>query len=144
MNTARLKARRLQKGLTQTEVSRKLDVADSLAGQWERGEKTPSTQLLPKLAKLIDVSVSWLLEDSIAELPQDYENTQHTGPAAVLADYDAPPGLRDLASNAQLVAALQIQPGEWTALRSLKSPTLLSVHGYLAILLTIRGSVTES
>jgi transcriptional regulator with XRE-family HTH domain len=144
MNTARFKSRRLQKGLTQTDISKQLGVALSLAGQWERGEKTPSTQLLPKLAKLLDVSVSWLLEEGVSELPQDYENTQLAGPAIVLADYDAPPGLRELASNAQLVAALQIQPGEWTALRSLKSPTLLSVHGYLAILLTIRGSVTES
>ena len=101
----------------------------SNVGQWERGEKTPSTAHLSALAKLVDVSVSWLLDEGIAEHPRSYERGQQSGPAAVLADYLAPPGLRELTSTRDLVTALHIQPAEWEALRPLQTLTMLSVIG---------------
>lgn len=48
-------------GLTQEDVAEAVFVAPQSVSKWERGETTPDIELLPALAKLLDVSVDALL-----------------------------------------------------------------------------------
>jgi len=136
----RLKSTRLRAGLTQTEIAKRLGVASSLPGLWERGDKTPSLAKLEALAKLLGVSVSWLTGDQIGDERHLYESIE--GPEQILSDYMAAPGLRDLASNRPLLDGLAITAEEWQALRSLKTPSRFTADGYIAVLMALRAHVT--
>lgn len=59
----RMAKARKDAGLTQAEVADKLDVSFQAVSLWERGESAPETDNLIKLAKLLKVSVSSLVED---------------------------------------------------------------------------------
>jgi len=66
--------------------------------------------------------------------------TRPTHPAAkILADYDAPGGLRDLATDKPLADALRIKPTEWEALLSMKLFGEVSKDGYVQLLITMRA-----
>ncbi|MBK1732776.1 helix-turn-helix domain-containing protein [Thiococcus pfennigii] len=151
VNTARLRLARERKGLNQRDISRRLKIADGLAGQWERGSKEPSLAKLKALAKLLEVRVGWLLEDDVepdlprtAESRGDYSRRGLDSPQAVLSDYQAPAGLRDLASAADLVKALAIEPHEWSALASLEFDNGLTRDGYVLLLGVLRATSIET
>ncbi len=143
MNVARLKAARERKGITQIALAKLLGVSSTVPGQWERGERSPTTDNLQQLAAELGVTASWILGEKVADDTNTYAAKIH-GPKSILADYGSPPGLRNLASQRDLIAALNIQPLEWAALRSLESPHLLTTDSYVAVLLAIRGGVTKS
>jgi hypothetical protein len=92
--------------------------------------------LLQKLARLLCVSESYLLGSQVKE--PSTEVAPVTGPAAILADYDAPPGLRDLAADSVLSAAINITDDEWHVLRSLDLPCTVTKEGYIQLLVTLR------
>ncbi|MBK1649552.1 helix-turn-helix domain-containing protein [Rhabdochromatium marinum] len=137
----RLKAARERAGLTQNELAKRIPCSRSLPGHWETGRKSPSYENLTGIAKALNVSVSWLTGDSLDDGGADYK-AGADGPTSILSDYFAPPGLRDLASNQALAAALDVQPEEWAALRSLKAPDGFTEAGYVAVLMAIRAHVT--
>lgn len=58
---ARLKAYRLNKGLTQTELAQKAGVNQGTYSRWEKGELEPSPGNILRLAQCLDVSVEQLL-----------------------------------------------------------------------------------
>lgn len=53
---------RKEKGLTQKELGEKLYVSDKAVSKWERGISLPDITLLKKMAELLDVDVSEILE----------------------------------------------------------------------------------
>lgn len=57
----RIKALREQKGLTQTELSKRLGITRSGVNAWEMGISVPSTQYLVELAGIFRVSADYLL-----------------------------------------------------------------------------------
>jgi len=57
----KLKALRLQFGLSQKQVAEKLDVSPSIVSGYETGERTPSTENLLSLSYLYNVSTDYLL-----------------------------------------------------------------------------------
>jgi len=57
----RVRARREERGLTQADVARALQVSAQAVSKWERGENAPDIALLGQLARLLDTSVDWLL-----------------------------------------------------------------------------------
>lgn len=57
----RLKELRLKKGLTQTELGKKIGVKQSSFTNWENGKREPNFETLIKLADLLEVSVDFLL-----------------------------------------------------------------------------------
>lgn len=57
----RLKELRLKKGLTQTELGKRLGVKQSTFTNWENGKREPNFETLIKLADLLEVSVDLLL-----------------------------------------------------------------------------------
>ena len=52
---------RIKKGLTQTELARKLKVNQSTVGCWEIGVNFPKASNLRKLSKLLDLSIDDLM-----------------------------------------------------------------------------------
>jgi transcriptional regulator with XRE-family HTH domain len=125
----RLKAARIAKELTQAQVGERLSVPQNFISKLERGEKKPSVELLDKLAKLYDVSVTSLIDGP----DEPYK-------AAVPAlDARAPVGLHELAEDEALIKALRISAREWVALRSLRAPDDLTKDGYVAVLYALRN-----
>ena len=57
----KLKAERVKKGVTETEVARALGVTQGAISQFENGIKNPSTGVLVALAKYYGVSIDYLV-----------------------------------------------------------------------------------
>lgn len=58
---ARLKALRTKKGLTQSELAKKLGISTSAVGMYEQGRREPDSRLLKKICELFSVSTDYLL-----------------------------------------------------------------------------------
>ncbi len=58
---ARIRGQREKRGLKQTDIAHALQISPQAVSKWERGENAPDIAVLPTLAKLLDVSVDWLL-----------------------------------------------------------------------------------
>ena len=58
---AKLKELRVQKGLTQEELSEKLGVSPQAVSKWERGESYPDIGLLDDIAESLSVPLCFLL-----------------------------------------------------------------------------------
>ena len=61
----RVKEARNKVHLTQEVLAEKADIAVSYLGEIERGEKTPSLDVLIELANALEVSCDYLLRDSV-------------------------------------------------------------------------------
>jgi hypothetical protein len=59
--------------------------------------------------------------------------------ATILSNYNAPQGLRDLASNRDIINVLKITDTEWMALNSIQLPNDVSMDGYMQLLVTVRA-----
>jgi class 3 adenylate cyclase len=57
----RIKKRREARGLRQADLAGALRVSPQAVSKWERGENAPDIVVLVPLARLLDVSVEWLL-----------------------------------------------------------------------------------
>ncbi|MDG4967419.1 XRE family transcriptional regulator [Lactococcus lactis] len=60
----RLKSLRLESGKTQKEVAQELDILTEAYRRWENGRSNPKKDSLEKLAKVFNVSVSYLLGET--------------------------------------------------------------------------------
>ena len=63
----KLKALRVQYGLSQKQVAEKLKVSPSIVSGYETGERTPSTENLLSLSYLYNVSTDYLLGRQAAD-----------------------------------------------------------------------------
>jgi len=111
-------------------------VSQSMIAQVEGGDRVPSMETLHVLARALGVAPGYLVGASVADMSADYALDPR---AAVLADYESPPGLRDLAEDALLCEVLKVEPDEWATLRSLKVDLPPSKHGYLTLLHVLRA-----
>lgn len=72
----RMKDRRNELGLTQTQLAEKLGVKQSQIGRYENGERIPMSDALARLAEALGVLSSWLLgETDLKTLPSMKELT---------------------------------------------------------------------
>lgn len=62
-----ISTRRKEKNMTQKDLADLLDITDKAVSKWERNVACPDTQLLPKLAEILDVSVEELLSGKPAQ-----------------------------------------------------------------------------
>lgn len=65
----RIRARREKRGLKQHDVANALDISPQAVSKWERGENGPDLTVLEPLARLLGVTVDWLIAGS--EEPKD-------------------------------------------------------------------------
>jgi len=66
----RIKSEREQLGLTQSDLSKKLNVSQQTIGSWEVGRTEPSTENLQKLSELFNTSIDYLLGKSNLKNPE--------------------------------------------------------------------------
>ena len=57
----RIKELRLEKGLTQLQLAKKLQTTNSAVCDWEKGRSQPDLQMLTNIATLFSVSTDYLL-----------------------------------------------------------------------------------
>jgi len=57
----RIREQRKAKGMTQVDLARALQIADTTLGYWERGIYEPSREMLLKMSEIFGVSVDYLL-----------------------------------------------------------------------------------
>ena len=63
----RLKATRVAKGLSQAELALKTSVHVTNISRYERGENKPTTEVLSKMADVLDVTTDYLMSGTIDE-----------------------------------------------------------------------------
>ena len=56
-----ISSRRKEKGMTQKELADLLNITDKAVSKWERNVACPDTQTIPRLARVLDISVEELL-----------------------------------------------------------------------------------
>jgi transcriptional regulator with XRE-family HTH domain len=135
MKNPRLRSLRSGKGLTQAEVARALNMAQPFLSQLESGDKRPNVETLRKIAAFYGVTETYLLGGS-----ETIESTTaFDGPESILADAEAPPGLRELAADGPLRESLLISSDEWRVLRSIELPCSVMKHEYIQFLSTVRS-----
>ena len=66
-----IKFLRKQKGLSQEELSTKLNVVRQTISKWEKGLSVPDSEMLISISEVFDTSVSTLLGENIEEVKQD-------------------------------------------------------------------------
>lgn len=71
MLAERLKQAREEKGLSQIEMASKIGVSQAAYCYYEQGLRTPSSQMLIRIADLLDVSLDWLVGRSDKEKSED-------------------------------------------------------------------------
>lgn len=70
---ARIRQERIKRNFTQEQLAEKLNVSTTYIGYIERGERTLTLAKLIDLANLLDVSVDFLLTDSVSLSPSSKE-----------------------------------------------------------------------
>jgi transcriptional regulator with XRE-family HTH domain len=134
---ARLKAARKARRYTQRQLASLVDMDQGHISRLENGGKGVSMDHLQALARELGVTISHLLGEDVREESGEYAATGVR--ATILSDPDSPRGLRNLASNPELINTLRITDGEWTALNSIRLPADVSMEGYLQLLITVRA-----
>lgn len=71
---------RKREGLSQAEVSEKLDVSRQAVTKWETGTSRPSIENLQSLSRLYNVPLEYLLDESGDELPAPAAPAAERGP----------------------------------------------------------------
>ena len=132
----RLKKARKARQLTQRQLADLTKMDQGHISRLESGGKGVSMEYLNEIAKALGVTVSYLIGEKIMEESGSYHATSSSPPTN---DKDAPVGLRELANDKQLTAALNISEAEWRALNSIQLINEVSKDGYVQLLITIRA-----
>jgi len=132
----RLKKARKASQLTQRELASLTKMDQGHISRLESGGKGVSMEHLQEIARALGVTVSHLIGEDIQEERGSYKTTRST---PLANDNDMPMGLRELANDKQLVAALNITEAEWQALNSIQLMSEVSKDGYVQLLITIRA-----
>lgn len=64
-----LKKMREEKGLTQSELGKKLGISPSTVGMYEQGRRVPDVPILKKMSAFFNVSIDYLLENVNHNVP---------------------------------------------------------------------------
>ncbi len=98
-----LKALRKEKGITQEELAARLNVVRQTVSKWEKGLSVPDSDLLMKLAEILDVPVSRLLGSKIeAETKPDWQSSFRGSTSSWLSKTD---GRREYGKYSPLLSA---------------------------------------
>lgn len=106
----RLSQTRRARKLRQHQVAEHLDVSLGAVSQWEQGKTKPNMRNLVLLAKLLNVSLDWLLSgvETVSELKTtDYQTSQSNTSLSA-------PSIEALGEKQkQLLAAFNTLPNDW-------------------------------
>lgn len=74
----KMKAVRINKGLTQKALADKMEVSASTVGMYEQGRRIPDANALSKIAAALDVSVDALMKDKTETMDEFIESMRKT------------------------------------------------------------------
>ena len=121
-------------GLTQAELGERSGLSQRLISNIECGQREGTIDTLLKIAKALEVTVTYLTGERAQEERQD------SGRFEALGDPVAPDGLKALARSDEWCAVLGITGEEWAVLRSIVPAYPLPRDAYVAILQVLRLS----
>lgn len=133
MMPQRIRSARKAKGWSQAELAKRVGTDQAHISRIENSEAGASVDILTRIARELDVTISQLIGDNTPEYGSEHPATR------ILQDDDAPEGLRAFAQDAELVKALDVLSPEWDALASVKLPGEVTKDGYVQLLITIRA-----
>lgn len=136
----RLKSARLHARLSQTVLSEMAGISQSFVAQIERGDRTPSQQVVNALAVALKVPVETLLgqgEPAVSDQPVACERP--SDPSMAVSGRFASPGLLELMEDRELLSILAVQPDEWMTLSSIQTLWPLKKDAYVQLLMTLRA-----
>ena len=142
MLASRLRARRKSLGLTQRQLAELAGTDQSHISRLEQGRKGATTAMLHRIAQALGLSLAELLGDWVREDPDDEYAPGHPL-RNILDDPEAPAGLRSLALDGKLCAALRISAEEWRLLRSIELSGTVTKEGYVQLLVTVRAITAQ-
>ncbi|WP_368085789.1 helix-turn-helix domain-containing protein [Desulfurispora thermophila] len=73
----RLRSLRKMKKLTQKELGNRLNLTEAAIGMWEQGRRLPDAETLPRLARILETSVDYLLGNDYVEKKDVNFDLQH-------------------------------------------------------------------
>lgn len=79
-----ISARRKEKGMTQKELADLLNITDKAVSKWERNVACPDTQTIPRLARVLDISVEELLSGK-STTPSGHKGAEYLIPLILKA-----------------------------------------------------------
>ncbi|MCD8231455.1 MAG: helix-turn-helix transcriptional regulator [Clostridiales bacterium] len=63
-----IKQERLNKGLTQSELAKKINVSQNAVHNWETGKRQPDLETLSKISKVLNIPVSKLVDVEVTQV----------------------------------------------------------------------------
>lgn len=76
---------RKQRGLTQAELSEKINYSDNAISRWEKGEVLPSLETLQTLSGVYNLSISWFLEEHADQDAKSFNSKKHALHLAIMS-----------------------------------------------------------
>ena len=73
----RITQRMEEKGITQREITKRLGIVESAFGSWKRGSNNSYLKKLPEIAKILDVSLDWLINGINEPVNEEKELYRH-------------------------------------------------------------------
>lgn len=102
---ARIKAARLQKGLSQTELAERLGVSQPAVAHWESGAHAPRFALLPRIAAILEISREEIAPKRGRKPPQLHLNVR----TSQVLDFSAAPSLSYEVSRLEMSFGDQVE-----------------------------------
>ncbi len=67
---------RKKNNLTQLELAEKINYSDNAISRWERGDVTPSIEILESMSKYYDVAIEDFFDENLAKVSPEFEHSQ--------------------------------------------------------------------
>jgi transcriptional regulator with XRE-family HTH domain len=120
----RIKELRKQKKMTQKNLAKHLQIADSTLSYWEMGKYEPDSESLKKLSRFFHVSIDYILGG-------DFSQWRTTSVGTLYADFDKPYSDDAAASVSDTIIAYNENPAEGDPARLTSDSIQLSAFGDL-------------
>lgn len=137
-----IKRLREQRGFSQSELARRVDLNPSGVSRAERGQHGFTLETLSAIARALGVTLNDLTQRE-ADVQDMRYNTQADPRLTLQTDSQAPPGLRALAQDTALCEAHRITAEEWRRLLSCRLPANVRKTGWLQLLITMRAITSD-
>lgn len=107
---ARIKAARLQKGMSQTELAERLGVSQPAVAHWESGAHAPRFALLPRIAAVLEIPREEIAPKRGRKPPQLHLNVR----TSQVLDFSAAPTLSYEVSRLEMSFGDQLDSAQTT------------------------------
>lgn len=119
MLNEKIRQLRLERGMTQKELARRLGISPSAVGMYEQGRRAPDSALLPRLASVLECSTDELLgagySSDVGDVIDSFARTLERQPGLMFNGAPISRSDREKLANAIRVAAALSSPEKHAA-----------------------------